>query len=294
MTIRIHSSIHELRASFHDRGSEPVILVPTMGALHTGHEVLIHRAKEVAPALVPALQSGPVPPRIIVSIFVNPLQFGPKEDFARYPRDLQRDAAIGQSAGATDIFAPSPEELTPGDVTTSVDPGSLANVLCGPFRPGHFRGVCTIVLKLFNVVQPTHAIFGWKDAQQFIILRKMVKDLNLPIEMIGVETERESDGLAMSSRNAYLSPEERRIAPALHRTLEELREALLCGAILPADTEAFARVRLQTAGITPIDYVQLVSAGTLGAPEPTGELLLAGAMRLGTTRLIDNVRFFIP
>jgi pantoate--beta-alanine ligase len=282
MTVNVHGSIAAILEALLGswRAGAPVVLVPTMGALHAGHEALIHRAAQLA---------GPAA-RIVVSIFVNPLQFGVGEDFARYPRDLQRDIDIAAAAGATDIFAPAPGEFTPQDMAVAVDPGPMADVLCGPFRPGHFRGVCTIVLKLFHVVQPTHALFGWKDAQQFIILRKMVRDLDLPIEMVGVETVREPDGLAMSSRNAYLSPEERRRAPALQRTLLELKEALLCGAIAAPDAEAFARERLAAAGISNVDYVQVVSADDLGPPRADGTNLVAGAIRLGSTRLIDNVK----
>jgi pantoate--beta-alanine ligase len=275
-----------------------------MGALHAGHRVLIERAvgllggadgEEEGSQASPVLARGEMGSagRVVVSIFVNPLQFGPAEDFARYPRDLKRDVEMAEAAGATDVFAPSVEEFSPADITTAVDPGPLADTLCGPFRPGHFSGVCTIVLKLFNVVQPTHAVFGWKDAQQFIILKKMVRDLDLGLEMVGVETVREPDGLAMSSRNAYLCKEERAVAPALQRTLQETREALLCGAIATVDAEPFARERLKMAGISDVDYVTLVSAEDLGAPGADGPWLLAGAVRVGKTRLIDNLRYSI-
>lgn len=306
MDVQVHGSIVALREALDGswRAGARVVLVPTMGALHKGHEELIRRAVDTADDVrgpgagtgqggMPVLHKGAgmaVGPRVVVSIFVNPLQFGAGEDFARYPRDLERDVEIAAAAGATDIFAPSAAEFTPKGMAVSVDPGPMAEVLCGPFRPGHFRGVCTIVLKLFHVVQPTHALFGWKDAQQFVILRKMVRDLDLPIEIVGVETVREADGLAMSSRNAYLSAEERRRAPALQRTLLELKEALQCGAIAATDAEAFARERLAGAGIHNVDYVQVVSVEDLGPPRADGTNLVAGAIWLGSTRLIDNVK----
>jgi pantoate--beta-alanine ligase len=304
MPLEVHKTIDAMRQSLrksHSSGT-PVILVPTMGALHSGHQALIQRAIDLADQPLRGADtvgcqtnsalSDPVP-RIIVSIFVNPLQFGPNEDFERYPRNLDRDIEFAAAAGATDIFAPAAAEFSPEKITTAVDPGALAEKLCGPFRPGHFRGVCTIVLKLFNVVQPTHAVFGWKDAQQLILLRKMVRDFNLAIGMIGVDTVREADGLALSSRNTYLTAEQRLVAPALQRTLQETREALLCGALVPPDVEAFARERLKVVGITQVDYFDLVSAEDLGSPRPDESWLLAAAIHLGNTRLIDNLRFSI-
>jgi pantoate--beta-alanine ligase len=191
-------------------------LVPTMGALHEGHLALVRAAREHAE-------------RVIVSIFVNPLQFGPAEDFNRYPRTLDQDTTLLAEAGADLVFAPAPDDMTPPGMLFSVDPGPMADVLCGHYRPGHFTGVCTIVTKLFQVARPGHAYFGWKDAQQFLILRRMVEELNIPVTLQAVETIREADGLAMSSRNNYLTPELRAAAPAIFAALSALRREYEAG-----------------------------------------------------------------
>src|SRR5438094_4517672 len=183
-------------------------LVPTMGALHAGHEVLIQRARKDSEAAV-------------VSIFVNPLQFGPNEDYTRYPRELPRDLEICERNGADLVFAPSVEEMYPLPELTFVDVTRVSEHLCGAFRPGHFRGVATVVLKLLHIVQPDRAYFGEKDMQQLAVIRRMVQDLMVPVEIIGVPTVREADGLAISSRNQYLNPAERNAAPVLHRALQE-------------------------------------------------------------------------
>src|SRR5690348_1746486 len=204
--MKVCQSVRELRQALETaRKSDKVIgLVPTMGALHAGHEALIRRARQNAGILV-------------VSIFVNPLQFGPNEDYGKYPRALPKDLEICQRCGADLIFAPSVEEMYPLPQLTVVDVTRVSEHFCGAFRPGHFRGVATVVLKLFHIVQPDRAWFGEKDMQQFAIIRRMVTDLNLPIEIIGIPTVRESDGLALSSRNQYLSVTERRAAPVLYR-----------------------------------------------------------------------------
>lgn len=278
--MNLFHSIAELRA-WRQNAPTPVVFVPTMGALHDGHLQLMRDARKLAG------EHG----RVIVSIFVNPLQFGPKEDFSKYPRELDFDAAKCKSVGVDAIFAPSAEEMYPADCSLIVLETKLSKVLCGASRPGHFDGVCTVVLKLFNLVQPHSVVFGKKDYQQLAIIRRMVRDLNVPIEIIGSETVREADGLAMSSRNRYLSELERSQAPAIRRALllakarwqqgetnaGTLREAIL------------ADLRTQ-APLSHVDYVECVDAGSL---EPLKEGnqggLIAAAVFFGKTRLIDNV-----
>ncbi len=279
----IHHSVPELSAALLEchRSGAPVAFVPTMGYLHDGHATLIRQAAEFAR-------------RVVVSIFVNPLQFGPNEDFDRYPRDFDRDLRIAVESGATDIFAPGRRELVPADMVVSVDPGSLANVLCGRSRPGHFNGVCTIVAKLFHVVRPTHAVFGWKDAQQFVILRRMVRDLGFDVQMVGVETVREADGLAMSSRNVYLTPEERAEAPAIRRALVEAGRRATEDRI--ADTRelmVFVRTAIEKETSARVDYVEAVDLDALAALDRVlpGNTMIAAAAYFGKARLIDNIRF---
>lgn len=258
-----------------------VSFVPTMGFLHEGHAALIRKAAELAPV-------------VVVSVFVNPLQFGPTEDFDRYPRDLEHDKKVIRAAGGNVLFAPSADVLTPGDLQVTVDPGSLASGLCGRSRPGHFRGVCTIVTKLFNIVQPNFAVFGWKDAQQLIIIQKMVTDLNFPIEIVGVETVREADGLAMSSRNVYLSPEERKRAPILYQALKRARAQAIAGECLSADElrDSVITTVVNEMGAR-VDYVEVVRVSDLSplSEVELGNTMIAAAIFLGQTRLIDNVRF---
>lgn len=253
-------------------------LVPTMGALHEGHQALIRRARQMAD-------------EVVVSVFVNPLQFGPNEDFSRYPRSLERDVELAADAGADAVYAPEAEELTPGGLVMSVDPGAMGTVLCGAYRPGHFQGVCTIVLKLFNLVQPGLAVFGWKDAQQFLILRKMVQDLDIPVKMEGMDTVRDADGLAMSSRNRYLNAEERVSAPAIYQALQEARQALEAG-VSTVEVEQLLETRLARVPGLLLQYGRVLRLADLGAPTgaPGEPLLVAVAAYLGNTRLIDNVR----
>ena len=277
--ILLHS-IAELRA-WRQGAPAPVIFVPTMGALHEGHLQLMRDARALAGA------EG----RVNVSIFVNPLQFGPKEDFSKYPRELEADAALCRSVGVDAIFAPSAEEMYPADRSVIVLETKLSKVLCGASRPGHFDGVCTVVLKLFHLVQPHTAVFGRKDYQQLAIIRRMVRDLDVPVEIVGSETVREPDGLAMSSRNRYLSELERSQAPVIRRALllagerhaqGEVHAAALCEAFLTA-------LRTQ-APLSRVDYIECVDASSL---EPLAEVkagaLLACAVFFGKTRLIDNV-----
>lgn len=255
-----------------------IAFVPTMGNLHDGHLNLVKIAREHARC-------------IVVSIFVNPLQFGANEDLASYPRTPEQDCTRLETAGADIVFMPSVEEMYPVPQQIVVEPPPVADQLCGAARPGHFRGVTTVVLKLFNMVQPQVAVFGKKDFQQLFILREMVKQLNLPIIMIGGETVRESDGLAMSSRNGYLKPAERLEAPRLHRALLQVVQAAQGG------RHDFIAIEAQTAQYLTqlgwiVDYISVRSANTLLPPEPDErELVVLGAARLGKTRLIDNIEF---
>lgn len=263
------------------RWERKVVFVPTMGALHEGHLTLIRRARRVAG------KAG----LVVVSIFVNPLQFGPKEDLSRYPRPLSRDLRFCRAEGVDAVFLPSPADLTPPDQSVFVDESALSTGLCGASRPGHFRGVCTIVLKLFQLVQPDAAVFGEKDWQQLAIIRRMVRDLNVPVRIVPGPTHRESDGLAMSSRNVYLSPEERAQAPAIRRAL--LTGAALVQAGATSTAKVLAAVRRQLAREAPlgrIDYLEAVDADSLAtSARLPARPLLAAAVFFGSTRLIDNV-----
>ena len=259
---------------------ERCVLVPTMGALHRGHLELIRIAREVSG------KDG----EVVVSVFVNPLQFAPGGDYDKYPRPEKQDEELCRNAGVNILFRPSPAEMYFNDASVTVEENSLSNTLCGKSRPGHFRGVCTVVTKLFHIVAPQGAIFGEKDFQQLAIIRRMVRDLNFPIEIIGAPTVRESDGLACSSRNQYLSPEERAQAPVL-------RAALLEGARLVAEGEtsvqkiiSAARKIIESAPLARIDYLELVNSGTLQPVETIQpNSLIATAVYFGQTRLIDNI-----
>jgi pantoate--beta-alanine ligase len=251
------------------------VFVPTMGNLHAGHIQLMRLAKHRAACTV-------------VSIFVNRIQFGPKEDFERYPRTLQADADMMKDVGVDVVFAPPETEIYPEPQTFVVEPSDLQHILEGAFRPGHFRGVATVVLKLFNMVSPHTAIFGKKDYQQYVVLRDMVKQLALPVEIIPAETVRAEDGLALSSRNAYLSPVERAEAPQLYRVLGDVREALLAGRRDYTKLEAQALARFGRKWVP--DYVAIRRQADLQLPSPTDrDLVVLGAAKLGRPRLIDNV-----
>ncbi|HEX8855612.1 MAG TPA: pantoate--beta-alanine ligase [Thermoleophilaceae bacterium] len=270
-------TIAELREAV--RAAErPVGLVPTMGALHEGHLSLIRRARE---------QSATV----VVSVFVNPSQFRPGEDFEAYPRNEQRDAEVAEREGAGIVFAPSVEEVYPPGFDTSVQVGALTEVLDGhPAQrgPEHFHGVTTVVTKLFNMVQPDAAYFGQKDAQQAIVLRKLARDLDMPVRIEVCPTVREPDGLALSSRNVYLGPEERERALALSRALRAAEQAVAAGTVEADVVLAAARTELEAAGIEP-DYLELRSTNDLSPVERVnGSTLLAVAARVGRARLIDN------
>ncbi len=268
--------------------------VPTMGALHEGHASLVRAARELAGA---AGMGGAV----LASIFVNPSQFGPHEDFAKYPRTLEADCVLLEAAGCDAVLAPTVEEMYGGEARSlkpeaaiTVDPGPLGNILEGAIRPGHFRGVCTVVLKLLNIVEPSHLLLGQKDFQQQAILRRMVADLNLPVEVVTCETVREADGLAMSSRNRYLSPEERLRAVALFEALVWARNAWKAGERQARVLETGMEQRVAARGLVP-QYAVVADATTLkpmrddvnGEANNRGVLLIAA--QLGATRLIDNM-----
>ena len=259
------------------RAGETVALVPTMGALHAGHLALVTRARELCD-------------RAVASIFVNPAQFGPNEDFARYPRDEAGDAAKLVQAHCDLLYAPAVEEIYPPGFSTIVTAGAIAEGLCGRFRPGHFAGVATIVTKLLVEAQADVACFGEKDYQQLQVIRRVARDLDIPVRIEGVATVREADGLALSSRNAYLTPEERAIAPALQRTLREVARRIESGETGIDTAVETGLAELAHAGFTKIDYLEVCDADTL-APltrlDRSGRILAAAW--LGRTRLIDNV-----
>lgn len=251
-------------------------LVPTMGYLHEGHKSLMERACQEND-------------RVVVSIFVNPTQFGPNEDFAAYPRDLQRDAAMCEAVGVALIFHPEPEEMYGKDFHTYVNMEVLSETLCGKTRPIHFRGVCTVVSKLFHIITPDRAYFGQKDAQQLAIIKRMVKDLNFDIEIVGCPIVREKDGLAKSSRNTYLNPEERKAALILSQAIYLGQELTKNG---EKDAEKIVQDMkhlIETEPLAKIDYVQAVDAASMQpVSEIKGEVLFAMAVYIGKTRLIDN------
>ena len=261
----------------HWRAGAAIGLVPTMGALHEGHLSHVRRVRARDEV-------------VVASIFVNPTQFGPSEDLMRYPRTPERDAALLEAEGVDVLFMPSAEEMYPPGFATRVEVGRIGEVLEGASRPGHFAGVATVVLKLFGLVRPTRAYFGQKDAQQLAVIRQMVRDLNLPVEIVAGPTIREPDGLAMSSRNAYLNPAERRAATVLYHALTAAREHYNAG---ERDTTALRHVMHRTVSEEPLarlDYAEVVGADTM-EPAATAEAgaLLVIATRIGTTRLIDNM-----
>jgi pantoate--beta-alanine ligase len=259
------------------RNGETVALVPTMGALHDGHLSLVKLAKRKAD-------------RVAVSIFVNPTQFAPTEDLARYPRDEAGDAAKLAATGADLIWAPDVTEMYPEGFSVSVKPGTAALPLEGTFRPHHFGGVCTVCCKLFNQVAPDVAIFGEKDFQQLSVLRQMVRDLDMPLKLIGAPTKREKDGLALSSRNAYLTADERKVAPTLHAALTDLAAKIAAGKPIAAAIET-AKTRVLQTGFARVDYITVADAATLAElpKRQDAPMRVLAAVWLGKTRLIDNV-----
>ena len=251
--------------------------VPTMGALHSGHAALVERS---------VAECG----YTVVSVFVNKLQFGPGEDFDKYPRTLEADAALCRKVGADLVFAPSHAEMYPAEPRSFVEVEGLTEGLCGRYRPGHFRGVTTVVTKLFHIVGPDVAYFGEKDAQQLFVIRRMVRDLDFPVEIRSVPTVREKDGLAMSSRNRYLSPEERAAAPALYRGLCRARELATAGEQDAERLKAAVREEIAREPLMREQYVELVDLDELKpVAKVDGKALLAAAVFVGETRLIDNV-----
>ena len=273
--MKIIHTIQELRDWRREAGS--VAFVPTMGNLHEGHLALVREAAKRAD-------------KVVVSIFVNRLQFGQGEDFDRYPRTLEQDAAKLAGEGVAVLFAPSEQELYPNVAQQyNVEPPNLQNELCGAFRPGHFRGVATVVAKLFNIVEPDYACFGKKDYQQLVILQGMAADLNFRVEIVPVDIGRAADGLALSSRNQYLSEAERKQAPQLYRELQAIARAVENGNRDYAALEQQAAANLKQAGWQ-VDYVEIRHAGNLQvAHVGDSELVVLAAARLGNTRLIDNI-----
>jgi pantoate--beta-alanine ligase len=275
--MRVVRGVAELREALQE-AARPVGLVPTMGAFHEGHLSLMRAAREENET-------------VVVSLFVNPSQFGPSEDFAAYPRDEERDAGLAEQVGVDLLFVPPVEEVYPDGFGTTVEVGGLTETLEGdPAHRGreHFRGVATVVTKLFNMVQPDRAYFGQKDGQQALVIRKLVRDLNIPVEIRVCPTVREQSGLAMSSRNAYLSDEERERAAALSRALRAAEDAVRTGEVDAARVLAAARAELDAAQIEP-EYLELRSTTDLSPVERVnGSTLLAVAARVGRARLIDN------
>jgi pantoate--beta-alanine ligase len=278
--VRILTTIAATRR-YRAKCTGPVVLVPTMGALHAGHGALIQRARKLAG------KRG----NVIVTIFVNPTQFGPKEDLSRYPRPFAADVKLARACGADAIFHPTPGEMYPEGFSTFVDEHTVSLPLCGASRPGHFRGVCTVVLKLFTITQPDIAVFGRKDFQQCRVIARMVRDLDIPVRLDFAETVREPDGLALSSRNTYLSPAERAQAPVLRRALLAAHDAFAKGERSAVKLRRIVEKQIATAPLARVDYIGIVDDDTL-APIRTvkNPASIALAVFLGTTRLIDNLQ----
>ena len=277
--MRIIESISEVKAIIRAQRKigKTIGFVPTMGYLHEGHKSLIK-------ASVSENDFN------IVSIFVNPIQFGVNEDFSKYPRDMSSDSKLAQEEGVDIIFAPTINEMYPNGFKTYVEVGEITNIMCGKSRPGHFKGVTTVVNKLFNIVSPDKAYFGQKDAQQVAVIKQMVSDLNMNIEIITCPIIREADGLAMSSRNVYLSPEERKAATILSKALFEAVRVISDGERRKEKVLEFITSRILSEKSAQIDYISIVSADTLEEIKiVNGKLLIALAVKFGTTRLIDNI-----
>ncbi|MFZ6004143.1 MAG: pantoate--beta-alanine ligase [Actinomycetota bacterium] len=282
--MKVHATIAELRRELdaHRSAGRAIGFVPTMGYLHEGHASLMRAARAATDV-------------VVVSIFVNPLQFGPSEDLDSYPRDLAADTDLAERCGVDLLFVPAVPEMYPDAVRTTVSVAGVSEPLEGSARPTHFAGVATVVAKLFAIVGPCQAFFGEKDFQQLAVIRTMVRDLSIPVEVIGCETVREPDGLAMSSRNAYLTAEERAAAPCVHAALQAGCHAVLRGETDPA---AVRQAMAQVVGGEPLaqlDYAEVVDAATLEVPDPlVGTLRLLAAVRFGRARLIDNIGVEVP
>jgi pantoate--beta-alanine ligase len=277
--LQVVHSIEELRHALAPirNARRSIGLVPTMGALHAGHGRLIETAR---------LESA----LVVVSIFVNPIQFDRNDDYSRYPRALPADLEFCDAQGVDIVFAPTADEMYPAAQRAFVEVNQIGNHLCGQFRPGHFRGVATVVLKLLNIVQPDRAYFGEKDAQQVAVIRQLVKDLNIPVAIVEVPTVREADGLALSSRNAYLTAEERRVAPVLHRALQAAAALISTGATSADEIKQEALRLFDTHPEVRVEYLEIVNPADM---QPVGRITapvrVVGAVWIGKTRLIDNV-----
>ena len=279
--MRVVERINDVRSTVKEWKSQglKVGFVPTMGYLHEGHESLIRKASEEND-------------RVVVSIFVNPIQFGPKEDLSTYPRDLDRDSKVCEGAGADIIFHPENEEMYFEDFSTFVDMNGLTAGLCGKSRPTHFRGVCTVVTKLFNIVAPDRAYFGEKDAQQLAVIKRMVRDLNIDIEIIGCPIVREKDGLAKSSRNTYLSIEERNAATILNKALTLAKEKIQSGERNSKVIIKLIEEILNSEKLARVDYIEVVDSLSMeGVERIEKSVLVAIALFIGKTRLIDNFTY---
>jgi pantoate--beta-alanine ligase len=282
--VQIIERIEPLRIALEEprRGGKGIALVPTMGALHEGHLALIDRARERAAT-------------VVMSLFVNPLQFGPNEDFARYPRDREGDARLAEARGVDILFAPQPDELYRGGRAVTVVPTALATRWDAASRPGHFGGVLTVVAKMFNIVQPDVAIFGQKDIQQATLIRAMVRDLDFPIHIVVAPTVREKDGVALSSRNAYLSAPDRKRARVLSRAIFAMRDAFDAGESSSANLEALGNAVVAVESTVGLEYLAVMDPATLEpAPVAAAGSIVAIAARVGATRLIDNVILGTP
>ncbi|MBN2020681.1 MAG: pantoate--beta-alanine ligase [Sedimentisphaerales bacterium] len=274
---RTIKSVRQLVIAARGNG-EKIGLVPTMGALHEGHRSLIMRSVKAGNFTV-------------VSVFVNPTQFGPREDFNKYPRPIRDDLKICRDTGVNVVFVPTAKEIYSGGTVTWVEVEKMSKPMCGQFRPGHFRGVATVCAKLFNIVQPDVAYFGQKDAQQAAIIKRMVADLNFPLKIVVCPTVRAADGLALSSRNRYLSTQQRRDATCIYRSLAAAREMIKAGVKAPKTIAGRMRKILEKAGsLTGVDYISVVNPDTLEEMKHVeGKVLIAVAARIGSTRLIDNL-----
>jgi len=279
MALEIVETIAGLRARVAARRSAGLVgLVPTMGALHEGHASLIRQARAECSS-------------VVVSIFVNPIQFDRPEDLERYPRSLDVDAALCASLGVDLVFAPTVAEMYPVSLECRVEVGRLADHLCGRFRPGHFSGVATVVLKLFEIVQQDRAYFGEKDAQQLAVVRRLVSDFNVATTIVGVPTVRESDGLALSSRNQRLDPDERQLASALYHALQRVKSAIAAGVSNVSELKQLAATQIPPDPRLRLEYFEIVDPVDFQPVDAvTGPVVAAGALWVGTTRLIDNMR----
>jgi pantoate--beta-alanine ligase len=276
--MRIVEDIREMQTAMEDlrQSGRTIGFAPTLGALHQGHLSLIHAARKACD-------------EVVVSLFVNPIQFGPREDYQDYPRDLPGDTEKCRNAGVDRLFLPPVGQIYPSDYRTFVTVEGLSEILCGVTRPGHFRGVATIVAKLLHIVKPHRLFLGHKDYQQCVILEKMVRDLNLDLEVVRCPTVRESDGLAMSSRNAYLSPEERRAATVLYRSLKAAETAYRMGESRGDALTRLIRNTLEAEPLVGVEYVRILHPGALDdATKADRGSVMALAVRIGRTRLIDN------